>query len=299
MLLIVSIIGGLRRSGGSLDFLSLDNTESRIGVAAYMASIIYLGYTMLSLGASLIAPAAENHAFLRRLVAMLLVLFLLGLSIFDMIPFEVLMTCVSIVVVPSIVVALTDSSILVPTVCKPFVKRGIIGRTLGCFFYPTWDSGVIYAIMLSLLGLGSVFSPEFLNHTGRMGYGSAELAVVLFSLLGSLFFPAVWQAFFFRSENQRLAHYMLLQLGSFVMLGVLSILANSMNSGGFLWIFAWHPLAFIAMLSERSSSRETILAGVIVVDIAMFLILLVRAGMEIKRSAPIIQETLDNLEANG
>jgi hypothetical protein len=188
---------------------------------------------------------------------------------------------------------------LVPTVCKPFVKRGVIGRALGWFFYPSWDSGVLYSIMISLLGLVIAFSPEFLNHTGHMGYGNTEDWVVLFSLLGSLFFPAVWQAFFFRSENQRLAHYLLLQLGSFVMLGVLSILANSMNSGGFLWIFAWHPLAFIAMLSERSSSREVILAAVIVVDIAMFLILLVRAGMEIKRSASIIQETRDNLETNG
>jgi len=298
-LLVASIMGGIRGSGGPMVFLSLDSTESRIGVAAYIASIVYLGYTFLSMGASLIAPSAENHAFPRRLVAILILIFLLGMSVFDKIDIEVLITSVAIVVVPSIVVALTESSILVPTVCKPFVKRGVIGRTLGRIFYPTWDSGVIYAIMISLLGLLCVFSPDILNHMRPSFRYDSEGSVVLFSLLGSLFFPAVWQTFFFRGENQRLAHYMLLQLGSFVMLLILSILAESMRSGGFLWVFAWHPLAFIAMLSERSTSRETILAGVVVVDMIMFFTLLMRASMEIKRSASVIKETRDNLETNG
>ncbi len=298
-MLLVASFGRIGRSGGIMDFLTLDSTESRIGVAVYIATVVYLGYTMLSLGASLIAPAAENHAFPRRLVSVLLVLFILGLSVYDIPATWVLMTCVSIVVIPSIVVALTDSAMLVPTVCKPFVKRGIIGRTLGWFFYPTWNSGVIYSVMISLLGLATIFSAELLSHTGHMTYGYSDDLVVLFSLLGSLFFPAVWHAFLFRGENQRLAHYLLLQVASFVMLGVLSILADSMNNGGFLWIFAWHPLAYIAMLTEHSTSRETILSGVIVVDIAMFLILLIRGGMETKRSASIIQETRDNLEING
>jgi hypothetical protein len=137
-----------------------------------------------------------------------------------------------------------------------------------------------------------------LNHTGP-GIPDTEESVVLFSLLGGLFFPALWQAFLFRGESQRLAHYLLLQVGSFVMLGVLAILAESMKSGGFLWAFAWNPLAFIAMLSERSTSRETILAGAIAVDLALFVILLIRAGMEIKRSASIIRETRDTLEITG
>jgi hypothetical protein len=298
-LLVASISRAFRHSGGPLDFLSLDSTESRIGVAVYIATVVYLGYTMLSMGASLIAPAAENHAFPRRLLAALLVFLLLGLSVFDMMPFDALLICVSIVVVPSVVVALTDSSMLVPTVCKPFVRRGIIGRGLGWLFYPTWESGVIHAILISLLGLVTIISPEILNHTGHTIYNDAEEWVVLFALLGSLFFPSVWQAFIFRGENQRLSHYMLIQVGAFVMLGVLAILADSMNSGGFLWAFAWNPLAFLAMLSERSTSRETIAAGVIVVDMIMFLILIIRAGMEIKRCSSIIQETRDNLETNG
>ena len=64
-----------RRMGGGADLMeavSLSTSESRIGVGVYVLAITYLGGSMLSLGASMISPAAENHAFLRRLVALVL-----------------------------------------------------------------------------------------------------------------------------------------------------------------------------------------------------------------------------------
>jgi hypothetical protein len=123
-----------------------------------------------------------------------------------------------------------------------------------------------------------------------------EQIVVILSLAGGLLFPAVWQSFLFRGEGQRLANYLLLLAGSLVMLGVLTALADSMNSGTFIWVFAWNPLAFIAMLEERSTSRDVILAGAIVVDLVLFLILLIRIGIGIKQSGAAIGEASDTLE---
>lgn len=296
-LLVFSFMSGMRGSRGPMDFLAMDTADARIGVASYIAMIIYLGTSMLSMGASLIAPSAENHSFVRRLVALLIVLVLFVLGMLDMIDNDLLLTLVSVVTVPAIMIALTDSAILVPIACKPFVKRGIIGRAVGWFFYPSWHSGILYAVLLAVVSLLSAFSPAFLlRNTGYHHIDTDEM-VVIFSMLGGLFFPAVWQVFLFRGEGQRLAHYLLLLVGSLVMLAVLSMLAGAMNSGVFLWFFAWNPLAFIAMLSERSTSREAILAGAVVVDLAMFLILLVRAMMEVKQSAAIIEEARISLEA--
>ena len=63
--------------------VSLADSESRVIVAAYLAGIIYIGLSMLSLGASLIAPAAENHTLGRRIVALSAMLIAIPLCYFD------------------------------------------------------------------------------------------------------------------------------------------------------------------------------------------------------------------------
>jgi uncharacterized membrane protein YeaQ/YmgE (transglycosylase-associated protein family) len=183
----------------------------------------------------------------------------------------------------------------VQTVCKPFVKRGRAGGFAGWFFYPTWPSGILFTILLGAIGLLTLFAPTLLKHS-TFSWNDDD-AVVIFALFGGLIFPAVWQIFLFRGDGQRFAHYLLLLVGSLVILAVLSALSSSMNNGTFLWFFAWNPLAFIAMLNEHPASDSALLAGVLLVDAALLMLLLVHALMQMRKSAPVIEETKAALES--
>jgi hypothetical protein len=286
-------------NSGLIEFLSLDSEESKYVVAAYVAGIAYVGASFLSLGASLIAPAAENHAIVRRVFALLVLLVIpcIGFLTSFNEPMLVLMT--AIVAGPAIIIALTESSPLVSTVCKPFVRRGAIGRALGLILYPCWSSGALYAMLISLisfLGIGITFdqfSSSGLDFNSRMGI---EEWIVVMSLSGGLFFPSVWQVFLFRGDGQRVAHYLLLLLGSFIVLAVFMALADSMGSGNFLWFFVWNPLTFLAMMEEDRINREVILVGVCIVNLVIFGILFTRALMELKQYLPVFREAESTLE---
>jgi hypothetical protein len=168
---------------------------------------------------------------------------------------------------------------------------------------------VLFAMLIGFLGTLGFFIAVIgfpslanlrLNWTNSPGVrlDIDEIAVLL-SMLGGLFFPAVWQVFLFRGEGQRVAHYLMLLVGSFVLLGVFMALADSMNSGSFLWFFAWNPLVFTAMIAESRIDDEIVLFGVIVVDLVVFAILLASAIMELKRYAPVIREAEESLKDAG
>ncbi len=296
-MLIVSFSYGFRGSGNVLDVFNLDNSESQIGVACYVATIVYLGASMLSMGASLIAPAAENHAIFRRIVALLAMLVIVPVAVLDMFDAEWTILLATIVGVPAILIALTESAPLVATVCKPFVKRGPIARTIGWLFYPTWSSGLMFSMLLAIIGLVAVFGQSLMKG-GSPSWDDND-AVIILSLVGGMFFPSVWQVFLFKGESQRLGHYLLLLAGSFVMMGVLTALADSMNNGAFLWFFAWHPFAFIAMMEESHSPYEVLTSAVALLDFILFAILTVRAVIEIRKSAPVILEAHNPAEQGG
>ncbi len=294
-LLMASLFSSFRGSSNIFDICTLDSSEARIGVACYVAGIVYLGGSLLSLGASLIAPAAENHAFIRRLLALTGMLALLALGCFELIDKQLMVVLTFVIMVPAIVISLNESAPLVYSVCRPFVKRGGLGKAAGWLFYPSWESGILFALLLGFLGIISFFNPWF-------GSGGSAIspkldedeAIIILSLFGSVLFPALWQVFFFRGDGQRVANYLLILVGSFVMLGILAMLSNAMDSHVFLWFFAWNPLAFIAMLSKRGGDSELLLGGVALVDIAIAMILLIRAMMEMKKSSRVIQDAEAN-----
>ncbi len=283
------------RGGRLTDFLSLADDESRVAVAAYVLSVSYLALSMLSLGASLIAPAAENHSVWRRLFALVAMLAMIPLCYFGVIGEGWHAILVLTIAVPALVIALTESAPLVSTVCKPFIRRGFIGKAAGWLFYPTWPSGALFAILIGFLGTAAMFShPTILSG----GSSNEEESTVIMAIMGSLFFPAVWQVFFYRGEGQRIANYLIILVGSYIMLSVLYLLADSMNNADFLWFFAVNPLSFIIMVNEGKSSESVYLYGVVMVDLLLLLLLGVRSLMMMRKMSPIIKEAETSLQAN-
>lgn len=268
MSLFASRYGG---GGNPIDLVSLSTKESRIGVAIFVVALAYLGGSMLSLGTSMIAPAAENHAALRRVVAVVLMAAALLAGVLGDYDEGLQVLLVFLIAVPALVTAFVESAPLVQIVRKPFERFGMPGRAAGWLLYPCWPSGLLFGVCYVVLSIAALM---FFNP----GSGSMDDDgwVVILGFFGALMFPAVWQTFLFRGDGQRLGSYLLLVVGSFLLLLVLTMMSDAMNSSKFLWCFAWHPLSYVAMLSERDFGVRTMLAGVIICDVVLAGILFLR-----------------------
>ncbi len=275
-----------------IDTCSLDTSESRIGIAIYVAAITYLGGSALSLGASLIAPAAENHSSLRRVIAIMATLLMIPVMRYSTIERELLLLFLGIIATPAILIALTESTLLVSTVCKPFVKRGALGRAAGIFLYPGLACGIFFTVLLIAMSIAACgVNPSNGN------YGD-EFATIALALLGSLLFPAVLQIFFFKGEGQRVANYLLLMIGTGVLTGILGALTEAMSNRDFLWLFVWNPLVFVVMSSSSHFNDSALVIAVGTVDFILIAILLLYALSILKPNREAIRQAEEELRAN-
>ncbi len=281
-----------RGSSSLIEICSLDTSESRIGIVIYIAAIAYLGGSALSLGASLIAPAAENHSSLRRIIALLAALAMIPVIHLSTIEKEYLLLFLAIIMAPAILIALTESTLLVSTVCKPFVKRGMPGKVAGIFLYPGLASGIFFTVLLIAICVVACSANSVVT-----GFGN-EFSTILLSLLGTLLFPAVLQVFFFKGEGQRVANYLLLSIGTGILAGILGALTDAMSSHEFLWLFIWNPLVFTVMTSSNHFDDPALLIAVITVNFILLAILLMAALTIFKANRDAILQAENEIEAS-
>lgn len=138
------------------EFLGLTFWEQGAFIAGYSALAAYAVFFFLSLGASRIAAAAENHSTRKRLVALgfmsLVTVVGCGLT-FTWEPKSAFLAFL-----PSIFLAicigmdvLTEPMPRVPVVVLPFVRRGGLGRLLGNLLYPGWASAAGFYVIIATL----------------------------------------------------------------------------------------------------------------------------------------------------
>ena len=294
--LLLFALGALvfgNEAGQLIDACSLDTRDSWLGVVIYVVSIAYLGGSALSLGASLIAPAAENHSTLRRLIALAAVLIMIPVIRYSSIDKDGLMLIIFIIATPAILMALTESTHLVPTVCLPFIKRGTLGKAAGVFLYPGLACGTIFTVLLILVSLIACrVNPNSAT------YGD-EFWVITLSCLGTLLFPAVLQVFFFRGEGQRVANYLLLMIGSGVLAGILGGLTEAMSNRDFLWLFIWNPLVFTVMSDFSHFDDSALLIAVSAVDFILVAILLIAALGMFKVNREVVRQAENDFLTTG
>jgi hypothetical protein len=121
-----------------------------MGSAGALLLTVWVAYFFLDLGASQIAPLAENRSTRRRLVAIGLfsaaaacfwfmeeVSNAMGWTI--VIGWCVILVCIQ---------AVCEKPALYPPVLQPFVKRGLPGRLAGRLLYPGWPSGMLLTFIL-------------------------------------------------------------------------------------------------------------------------------------------------------
>ena len=186
---------------------------------------LFLMLLMLEVGAGKIGPVAENHSTTKRLLAVASLLTAIGYSctpgaIGDMSMISAL------IIVPVLVGSVCEPDCTVPSVYRPFVRKGIAGRVLGRLFYPGWASGVFLSQAMM-----AVITIQLATYYSRQAHGfaaqSAKLMQMgelnLIAVVGTFFMPVA----FLRLLKVRLAFptvfYLLFQ-GMLALLSVVGLL---------------------------------------------------------------------------
>lgn len=234
-----------------LENASLATDTQRYTVLAALLLISYLAWLALSVGASQIAPIAENHATRRRLIGLgaVLAVGVVGwLANFKEFAF---VTSLLIAAGPLIIATLGEGQQLIPRHCQPFVKRGLPGRIAGRFLYPGWVSGVPFVTLL-IACLTGIFGLYHLKHTL-----DNETVLTITALIGSLVFPRVLMIGWSHKVRQVLPTYLLIGTGSGLASVILYAMAESTNTDGLLAIFSWLPAVALFWGNGHYSARET------------------------------------------
>lgn len=275
--LAFSPFGGL---SSIIDNCDLSTRNSRVGVSFYLGMCAFIGWNALGISVSMIAPAAENHSSLRRAITLLL---LVGCAVATRIPgiddWMIGMTT-AILAIPVVVLSLSETFFLLPSVCHPFVRRGAAGRFAGFFLYPGWPSGAFFTILVAAITAVTFWS------LSPPDPDSEEFAVGI-TLLGTLLFPAALLGFIPRFAERRFVGYAVLLSTSLIVTFVLQVLAAARGgSPDFLWYFLWIPPIQLVALSENiySGILQTIVPAACTGFYAVIVLLLaLRKLPEIRR----------------
>ena len=262
-------------------------------VAVFFSLLIgslYIAWTAFGLGVSAIAPAAENHSSLNRVIT-LIVMALIGLILYlvdadwEAVPFAI-----GAAALPGIILAFGEKNFLMPRITEPFLRRGFIGRMLGLLFYPCWSAGVFYATLLIgiIYGLGALGY----YHENTLGnYYDPDVSVVLTSLIGCLIFPAAVLVFFQKKITNHLGMYIGILAGSFALMAAMFAIAESTSSQVSLWTFCWLPPVNLCMQGGRFDESTTIIVSVIFNAIYL-VILIIHALSQLKVIREAEQEAI-------
>ncbi len=288
-LLFISMIGFTfgRGSNNIIEVCSLDTIESVVGILLYVISILYLGWSALSLGASLIAPAAENHSTIRRCITLVLLIGLIPVVLYSSIEQEIIAMLSLILVIPALVTALTETTLLLPVQRLQFIKIKLLRNVGGLFLQPGLAGGIIFSALLIAMVLGIAGAHPQISI-------DSDVLITLLALIGTLLLPAVIQSYTFKSDGQRITNYFLILIG----LGIISIIVGTLSgvtsNSSILWLFIWNPLTFLTMASQSGFSDSNLLVGVLIV-VAIFLTLLLMKAFKLTK---VQREMIQHSEAN-
>ena len=284
-MLMMFMFSGMRGGGGGIaEIVSLSTTESQIGVSLYIATCAYAGFFFLSIGTSLIAPYAENHSTLRRLISFVVTCIAAMIGSTDLVTdADVLPLLFTMILAPVFAISLTEFAPLVSPTYSRFTKFGLPGKLAGFFLFPGWPSGVFFCALLSLISA----IPFVLNDHS---YGDDHYMYGLICL-ASLLFPAVVVNLLRTQGAQRVSNYVLFLIASGVITAVLAGIAESMSSKGFLWLFLWIPPVLFA-LEEMSRSGDAVLIASVAITLILFGILIVMALAVYRKALVEIEKSI-------
>ena len=286
-LLMALMFGAFGGGGGLSSFFALDTEESRIFVSIYLAVCAYYGFFMLSIGTSLIAPYAENHSTLRRLISLAVTIIAAVLGSMSFTDTDALPFFITLVLLPVFAISLSEFAPLAAPTYRNFAKRGLMGHLAGLFLFPGWASGFFFCLVLTAISA----SPFLIN---QPSYGGQNHLIYGLACLAGLLFPAVIINVFRINGPQRVSNYVLILIGSVVLSSVLAGITDSLSNENLLWLFCWIPPVLMFLEEMGSASNNDVLVCSFIICIIYIGTLLLRAVRAYRKSIMDIRAHSDS-----
>ena len=219
---------------------------------------------MFEIGASRIAPPAENHSTAIRLIGVAIFISTL-LAVF--VGVDALTACgLSLLLLfPMCIGLLCESIKPMPSVYRPFVRRGIPGRFVGVFLYPGWPSGVALSIVFVVGTVAGYWNPvykEFLSE-------SASDQVIIALFLGAAVLPFGLIRVFLPRVRKVFVTYIFFQALSIVPFCIY-YLAQAFDAKIDI-LLSFFPLSLFIALTLEDKERSELLARGVETHIALTL----------------------------
>jgi hypothetical protein len=248
----------LRMFGGAMGGFSFPSSIGGPGWWLLPCLTAIYVFMLLEFAAAKFGPPSENHPARKRTAALLLsVLLLTAARLGGRTWLEPLLVFFVPLIGWVLVEALTETTVLLPTIYAPFARRGFFARSVGRLLYPGWATAVPFtALVLGLTALavetffapGAAPEPEPLDH--RMVWPMMFFALVS-PLPVMMIFPRVRQRFWL---------YVLIQLVFTLFFAAASIAADSPmghDPGTFRWLAPFPTAVFLAVLNLPPDAAST------------------------------------------
>ena len=216
-----------------IGFCTLQDPGSAWALLAGVLTAAYAAWLALALGVSAIAPRAENHSSIRRLISLAAVVLLGLLGMAGKFDREATGPLLVLFCAPAVAIALTEPLTLMPPIVRPFLRYGLVGKLAGRILYPGWISGAVFSAVLVVVAIGAVL----------IGKDSADerLHISLVAALGTLLFPGVVLRLFSRKVQNPLPFYIFILVVTLAITVGIMIAAIQTDNHPFVWYFSWIP----------------------------------------------------------
>lgn len=254
VLLILSLnVFGIRMIA-NLGLASSGASTSNVvwGYLSALLTAVYLMWFMLDLGASRIAPEADNHATRKRLAAFAFgfVFLLIPLTGLEAIPF-LLITGITWTLV--CIDALTERPSVLPSLLRPF-SNPWYRRPFVMLLTPGWPSGLFFYLLCALVYAAALMLHEML---GGISIDLQEVQAIV-SCAALVLFPLIPIHLFFRKVTEPASIfgiYLLIQICAGVVGFFLMIMAEETGVSDVAYLFA--PLPATTLFASMAGAEET------------------------------------------
>lgn len=280
--------------GFILELFSFKDSETTVAFFTVLVLIAYVGYYFMDMGVGRIAAVAENHAFRKRLISLVLMVIVLMVLLQNPPAQE---GCLFVVIAFACMIGFdvcTEVPVCVPSVVKPYVKRGAWGRLVGKFFYPGWHSGffLLFGLLVFALLIGEfTFEMSYRGTTGLTEETTLMIVGVFYTILA----PLLAVRLFITKIKDTFAGYILI-LVLCALLTLLVTLFTEMSrtgSDGFLMLTSWIPGVWMLYLERSDEEAGIVLTGLFLALVCLFLTIL--ALREFQNTARLEKVAADSL----
>ncbi len=197
---------------------------------------LFIPAVLFEITASVIAPAAENHAFRRRVLGLLFYLVSCAVAWLMHESFRVGIIIPLVVLIGICYFELSERPRLLPRLIHSMAGKGLLGKIAALFLVPGWPSGLLFSLVVipSAMALCFHFLPPRLDY---------PWILIIFAIFGSVLVPAFICHLFWPKTNQVL---LMVLLYNVVLMGLAALLE------GLFGLMHQHADVFLAFFPSLS-----------------------------------------------